>query len=76
MRSTTDKSQSRDTHPEKTPAKSSGNRTYVVQRGDTLFSIARKFYKSSARWKEIRDANKKKTDDPEKLEPGESLTIP
>jgi LysM repeat protein len=76
LRSTTDKSQSRDTHPEKTAAKPSGNRTYVIQRGDTLFSISRKFYKSSARWKEIRDANKKKIDDPEKLEPGESLTIP
>ena len=76
LRSTTDKSQSHDAHPEKTAAKPSGHRTYVVRRGDTLFSISRKFYKSSARWKEIRDANKRKIDDPEKLEPGESLTIP
>lgn len=76
LRSVTDKSQSHDTHPEKTAPRPTGNRTYVVQRGDTLFSISRKFYKSSARWKEIRDANKNKIDDPEKLEPGESLTIP
>jgi tetratricopeptide (TPR) repeat protein len=76
LRGVADKSQIRETSPEGTTAKKSGNRTYVVQRGDTLFSISRKFYKSVTRWKEIRDANKKKIDDPAKLEPGEILTIP
>src|SRR2546423_5342917 len=33
-------------------------RTYVVREGDTLASISRKFYRSSGRWKKIRDANK------------------
>jgi LysM repeat protein len=51
-------------------------RSYVVKRGDTLFSISRKFYKSPAHWKEIRDANQGKIDDPGKLKPGERLTIP
>ena len=32
-------------------------RRYTVQRGDTLASISRKFYKSSARWQKILDAN-------------------
>ena len=50
--------------------------TYVVREGDTLASISRKFYKSSARWKRIRDANKNIIDDPAKLKPGRTLTIP
>jgi LysM repeat protein len=59
---------------EKKPGGSS--RTYVVQEGDTLASISRKFYKSSGRWKKIRDANKSAIDDPAKLKPGMTLTIP
>jgi nucleoid-associated protein YgaU len=55
------------------PAKE-GGRSYVVKKGDTLFSISRKFYKSPAHWKQIRDANK--LDDPAKLKPGLTLTIP
>jgi LysM repeat protein len=51
-------------------------RTYVVREGDTLASIARKFYKSNGRWKKIRDANKNVLDDPAKLKPGMTLTIP
>ena len=56
--------------------KNAGNRTYVVEEGDTLYSIARKFYKSPKRWKEIRDANKHKLAGGSRLEPGESLVIP
>jgi LysM repeat protein len=51
-------------------------RTYVVRQGDTLASISRKFYKSSGRWKKIRDANKSVIDNPTKLKPGMTLTIP
>jgi LysM repeat protein len=54
----------------------SGPRTYVVREGDTLASIARKFYKSTGRWKKIRDANKGVIQDPAKLKPGTTLTIP
>lgn len=50
--------------------------TYVVREGDTLASISRRFYKSSGRWKKIRDANKSVIDDPAKLKPGTTLTIP
>lgn len=51
-------------------------RTYVVREGDTLASISRKFYKSSGRWKKIREANKNVIEDPAKLKPGMTLTIP
>ena len=50
--------------------------TYVVKEGDTLASISRKFYKTSKRWREIRDANEKKIDDPDNLKAGLTLTIP
>jgi tetratricopeptide (TPR) repeat protein len=53
-----------------------GNVSYVVEEGDTLYSIAGKFYKSPSRWKEIRDANKRKLGASGKLQPGETLTIP
>jgi LysM repeat protein len=51
-------------------------KTYVVREGDTLASISRKFYKSSGRWKKIQNANRSLIDDPAKLKPGMTLTIP
>src|SRR5437870_3253705 len=56
--------------------KRAGAHTYTVKEGDTLASISRKFYKTSKRWKEIRDANEKKVDDPDNLKEGVTLTIP
>ena len=50
--------------------------TYVVQSGDTLFSISRKFYKSTKRWKAILEANKKNIRDPKDLTVGQTLVIP
>jgi tetratricopeptide (TPR) repeat protein len=74
-RSVTDKSQESDTSSKKTASKK-GNRSYVVQSGDTLFSISRKFYKSPKRWKEILEANRKSIHDPKRLTVGQSLVIP
>jgi LysM repeat protein len=56
--------------------KSGHGRSYVVKSGDTLASISRKFYKTSGRWKRIRDANADKIDDPQNLTVGQALTIP
>ncbi len=53
-----------------------GARSYVVQPGDTLASISRKFYKSSSGWKKIRDAEGNKIGDPGNLKPGQTVTIP
>jgi tetratricopeptide (TPR) repeat protein len=52
------------------------SRTYVVQYGDTLASISRKFFKTSARWKQILDANRDVINDPKKLTAGQTLVIP
>jgi len=74
-RSATDKSQEGNTGSKKTAPKKV-DRNYVVQSGDTLFSISRKFYKSPKRWKEILNANRKSIRDPKKLTVGQTLVIP
>ncbi|MGB8354269.1 MAG: LysM peptidoglycan-binding domain-containing protein [Chthoniobacteraceae bacterium] len=53
-----------------------GATTYEVQRGDTLASIARKFYKGSTRWKDIQDANYSTLKGTVKLKAGMTLVIP
>ena len=50
--------------------------TYVVQSGDTLFSISRKLYKSPKHWKNIFEANKRNIRDPKDLTVGQTLVIP
>jgi tetratricopeptide (TPR) repeat protein len=51
-------------------------RSYTVQRGDTLASISRKFYKTSSRWGKILDANAESLSKASDLKPGQQLTIP
>jgi LysM repeat protein len=62
--------------PGKTKQVETAKQTYVVQRGDTLASISRKFYKTSTRWKQILDANRNAIDNPKKLAAGQTLVIP
>ena len=76
FRSAPDKSRARDIKPGKTASTKSGGRTYIVQSGDTLASISRKFYKSSAGWEKILNANKESIHNPENLKVGQSLIIP
>ena len=71
-----DKLSSRHGEKEKAESKKTGSHTYTVKEGDTLTSISRRFYKTSKRWREIRDANEKNIDDPENLKAGLTLTIP
>jgi LysM repeat protein len=56
--------------------KASAAHRYTVQPGDTLASIARKFYKSSARWSTILEANSDVISKPADLKPGQILVIP
>lgn len=63
--------------PNEKPAKTNTKaRIYTVQRGDTLASISRKFYKTSSRWGRILDANAGTLSKPGDLKPGQKLTIP
>jgi tetratricopeptide (TPR) repeat protein len=75
-RNATDKSPQQGDTSSKKNASGKGDRSYVVQSGDTLFSISRKFYKSPKRWKEILNANRKSIRDPKKLTVGQTLVIP
>lgn len=47
--------------------------TYTVQSGDTLSKIGSHYGVS---WQKIFEANRDKLDDPDKIQPGQELTIP
>lgn len=53
-----------------------GTRTHTVQAGETLASIASKYYKSKARWRDIQDANFYSLEGTAKIKPGMKLIIP
>jgi tetratricopeptide (TPR) repeat protein len=58
------------------PGLKNGGQTYVVQSGDTLVSISRKFYKSPKRWEAILEANKQSIRNPKDLTVGQTIIIP
>jgi nucleoid-associated protein YgaU len=57
-------------------APASGQRSYTVQKGDSLFLIAKKCYGDGGRWKDIQAANPERTADARALRPGVVLIIP
>jgi hypothetical protein len=50
--------------------------TYTVKAGDTLSKISKQFYGDANQYMKIFEANKDKLDDPNKIQPGQQLTIP
>lgn len=53
-----------------------GARTHVVQSGETLSTIAQKYFKNKTRWKDIQDANFNALEGTAKIKPGMTLIIP
>jgi len=51
-------------------------RMYVVQGGDSLSKIAKKFYGDANSWKRIFEANKDVVKNPDVIQPGWRLRIP
>ena len=51
-------------------------RTYVVEDGDTLYGIAKKFYGSIRVWKMIREANKAVISSDNRLKTGDTIVLP
>lgn len=51
-------------------------RTYVVQGGDSLSKISKKFYGDAGSWKKIFEANKDVVKNPDLIQPGWKLRIP
>lgn len=51
-------------------------KTYVVQEGDTLYGVAKRFYGSITVWKSIRDANKALISSDNRLRVGDTIVLP
>ena len=50
--------------------------TYTVESGDTLSKISQRFYGNAASYQKIFEANRNILSDPDKIKPGQVLTIP
>ena len=50
--------------------------THMVAKGDTLFSLARRYYSDQRRWKDIWEANRNTVPDPNVIRVGQELVIP
>ncbi len=55
---------------------STAPKIYEVVAGDSLSKIAKREYGNSNEWKRIYEANQDKLKDPDKIYPGQKLTIP
>jgi LysM repeat protein len=53
-----------------------GARTYTVQSGDSLSKISEQFYGSADKYMKIFEANRDIVSDPNKIKPGQTLSIP
>jgi nucleoid-associated protein YgaU len=58
------------------PAASPAGRTYTVKAGDTLGKIAKDELGDASAYPKIFDANRNILSDPDKIKPGQVLTIP
>lgn len=61
--------------PEYTPSRHGGER-YTVEEGDTLETLAARFYGSASEWERIAEANEDKLGMNHLLYPGQELAIP
>lgn len=57
-------------------AEAPAERTYTVESGDTLWAIAERMYGSGAEWQKIFEANRDQVDNPDLIQPGQTLRIP
>lgn len=62
--------------PTPTPTPAPAPRQYVVTRGDSLWSIAQRYYGNPLKWRDIYSANKSAIKNPNMIYPGQTLTIP
>jgi nucleoid-associated protein YgaU len=59
-----------------TTGSTSQTQTYTVQSGDSLSKIAKHFYGDANQWNRIFEANRDTVKDANKIQPGQTLTIP
>jgi nucleoid-associated protein YgaU len=53
-----------------------GQQSYVVEKGDNLSSISKRFYGKSKFWKQIFDANRDTIENPDLIYPGQTIVLP
>lgn len=53
-----------------------GVRYYEIQKGDTLYAIAKAFYGNGMKYPEVFEANREVIEDPDKIYPGQKIRIP
>ncbi len=67
--------QAAETYPVES-ATNYGSRIHTIAKGDTLYSLARRYYNDQARWKEIYSANRDNISNPNMVRVGQQVVIP
>jgi nucleoid-associated protein YgaU len=62
--------------PAPVAAPPAAEKVHVVEKGDTLSAIAKKYYGKASAYTRIFEANRDVLDDPDKIKPGQRLRIP
>lgn len=62
--------------PAPTTPTEGGAKTYEIQSGDTLSAIAQRHYGNASEWRKIYEANRNVIEDPDKIYPGQKITLP
>lgn len=68
--------QPKDIEADITVAEKNYYHKHIVQEGDTLIKLARKYLGDPMKYRQILEANKTAIEDPDALEPGQELVIP
>lgn len=55
---------------------STGQRTYTIEKGDTLSAISQRFYGKAKFWRQIFEANGDTLDNPDRIFPGQTIVLP
>ncbi len=53
-----------------------GEKTYTIEKGDTLSKIASEHYGRAGAWREIFEANRDVIEDPDRIFPGQVIKLP
>lgn len=53
-----------------------GVQYYTIEKGDTLYAVAKQFYGDGMKYPDIFEANREVIEDPDKIYPGQKIRIP
>ncbi len=51
-------------------------RTYIIEKGDTLSAVSQRFYGKAKFWRQIFEANRDTIDNPDRIFPGQTIKLP